>query len=106
MVKMALFEKKFLTELGGGLLSGMIDAALEAYFVANPEMANKFLYVPTVEPLPPADDWIVVGVSAVPYIYGKYGRKATAERIGGGALKYGAAMILHHIPVRAKWMVK
>jgi hypothetical protein len=91
--------------LGGGILSATIDAVIEAVYESNPaKWTNVFPFVPTIDPLPPADDWIVLGVSAVPYIYGKATKHEKVKDIGGGMLAYAIPMIIHHTIVRAARM--
>lgn len=91
--------------LGGATLSATIDGILDAIWAANPTYwGGKFPYVPTWDPyLPPADDWIVLGVSAVPYVIGKATNKPKVADVGGGMLAYAIPMIVHHIIVRTAY---
>jgi hypothetical protein len=99
---MAIFEKEFKEALPWATLAAVIDGALEALYVSNPtQWSGKFPYVPTLEPyLPPADDWLVLLISAAPYAYGVYARKPNAEKIGESMLHYSAPMIVHHTAYR------
>jgi hypothetical protein len=91
--------------LGGATLSATIDGIMEAIFASNPTYwSGKFPYVPTWDPyLPPADDWIVLGVSAAPYALGKLTKKPKVADIGGGMLAYAIPMFIHHIIVLVAW---
>ena len=90
-------------ELTGAVAAGLLDAGLEAVWASNPEYwSGRFPYVGTVDPLPPADDWLVLGVSAGVWALGKYVFKNPyVEGIGQGMLYYSVPMIIHHTVVRA-----
>jgi hypothetical protein len=91
--------------LGGGILSATIDGIMEAVYASDPaKWTNKFPFVPTIDPLPPADDWIVLGVSAVPYIAGKATKREKLGDVGGGMLAYAIPMVIYKIIVRAAQM--
>ncbi len=89
-------------KFGGAVGAGLLDAGLEALWASNKEYwTGRFPFVPTIEPLPPADDWIVLGVSAGLWAAGKYLlRNPMVEDIGEGMLFYSAPMIIHHTIVR------
>jgi hypothetical protein len=96
-----------LYRLLGAFTSGLVDAVLEGIYVSNPEYySGKFPYVPTIGPLPPADDWIVFGVSLAPWLAGKYMKRKALEEFGEGALLYSGPMMLHHTIVRGVSMMR
>lgn len=85
-----------MTRMGGALLSALVDTIEEAVWVSNPsEYSGKFPYVATVDPLPPYDDWVPLGVSAPVYVYGRYAKKQEkVETVGEGMLAYSVPMVL------------
>ncbi len=96
--------KETLTRMGGAVVAGIVDSAFEGYFMAHPEMANVFPYVPTIDPLPPVDDWLVLGASAVPLLLGAVTKNKLLTNIGEGMICYSAPMIIHHTILRASWL--
>lgn len=89
--------------MGGSVLAGLVDAGFEGYWAANPDVQGTFPYVPTVWPLPPADDFLVLGISAVPLLLGAITKNKLITNIGEGMLCYSAPMIVHHTILRASW---
>lgn len=95
-------DKKFATQLGGAIGAGLLDAGMEAVFVSDPaRWTNVFPFVPTIEPLPPADDWLVLGISAIAWGAGIASKNDTAKAIGEGMLAYSVPMIIGNTIIRA-----
>jgi len=87
--------------VGGAVTTAVVDSILEGYSLEwFPEYAGKPLF--GVEPLPPVDDWIILGVPAVLYLAGRFAKKASLKTFGLGGLIYAGPMIIHHMIVRAK----
>lgn len=85
----------------GAILSGMIDATFESIYASNPPYwTNKFPFVGTIKPLPPADDWIAAAISTAPYVAGRLMKNRRLEEIGLGGSLYSLAMFIHHIIMR------
>ena len=85
----------------GAILTGLFDAGLEALYASNKEeWEGKFPFVATIDPLPPADDWIVLGVPAAVTVAGLFVNEDVYSA-GLGGLLYAGPMILHHTIVRA-----
>ena len=96
--------QKTLTRMGGSVIAGLVDAGFEGYWAANPDTApGTFPYVDTVWPLPPADDFLVLGISAVPLLLGAVMKNDLITNIGEGMICYSAPMIVHHTILRASW---
>jgi hypothetical protein len=88
--------------VAGAVTTGIIDGVIEAIYTSNPDQwAGKFPFVKTVDPLPPADDWIVLAIPLLAYGIGKWRKSETAEDFGLGGLLYAGPMFIHHIIVRA-----
>lgn len=96
--------EKTLTRMGGAVVAGIVDSVFEGYFMAHPEMVGQFPFVPTIDPLPPADDFMVLGISAVPLLLGAVMKNKLLTSIGEGMICYSAPMIIHHTIVRASWL--
>ena len=92
-----------LVRAGGAVGASLIDAALEGYSVAM-GADGTFPFVPTVEPLPPVDDFIVLGISGGMMALGAVTKNKMLADIGEGMVLYSAPMIVHHTIVRASWM--
>jgi len=92
-----------LVRAGGAVGASLIDAALEGYSVAT-GADGTFPFVPTIEPLPPADDFIVLGISGGLMALGAVTKNAMLSDVGEGMVLYSAPMIVHHTIVRASWM--
>jgi hypothetical protein len=79
-------------------VSSTIDAILQGIWASDPaKWSGKFPYMPTIDPyLPPADDWLVLVSSLVPWLLGKYVVKDVEElkELGEGMLMYSAPMIV------------
>lgn len=89
----------------GAVSTGLLDGALEAIYELNPEKwGGKFPYIHTINPLPPLDDWIVLGVPLAVYGAGKWKKKEELKDIGLGGLLYAIPMFIHHIIIRSIWM--
>jgi hypothetical protein len=87
--------------LAGATTTAILDGILEAFSGEwFPEYAGKPLF--GVEPLPPLDDWAVLGVPAAIYLVGRFAKKEPLETFGLGGLTYAGPMIIHHMIVRAK----
>jgi hypothetical protein len=99
---MPIFESEFKEALPWATLAAVIDGALEAVWASNPtQWSGKFPYVPTYDPyLPPADDWLVLLISAIPYAYGVFAKSPRAEKIGESMIHYSLPMIVHHTVLR------
>lgn len=94
--------KEFMTRMGGALGAGVADAALEAVYNSNPtQYADKFPYIALPNPLPPLDDWLILGGSAAVYAVGKWRKKSSWTKVGEGALLYSVPMILWRIIIRS-----
>lgn len=103
-----LFTPAFLRRLGGAGISGLTDAGLEGYYhlyVEGTPAEGTFPWVSPLEPLPPYDDWAVLGLSAVTWLLGAWKNEKVKE-VGEGMMFYSVPMILHHTIVRATWMAK
>jgi hypothetical protein len=86
----------------GAVTTGIIDGAIEAIWESDPaKWTNKFPFVATVDPLPPADDWIVLAIPLLTYGIGKWRKSETAKDFGLGGLLYAGSMFIHHTIVRA-----
>ena len=92
-----------LVRAGGAVGASLIDAALEGYSVAM-GADGTFPFVPTVEPLPPVDDFIVLGISGAAMALGAVTKNKMLSDVGEGMVLYSAPMIVHHTIVRASWM--
>jgi hypothetical protein len=87
--------------IAGGTVTAAVDAILEAYSGEwFPQYAGKPLF--GFEPLPPLDDWVVLGIPAAVYLVGHFAKKASVKNFGLGGLLYAGPMIIHHIIFRAK----
>ena len=92
---------EFKDRLFGAIVSSIIDAVLEAPAYGKLPEQTWFppLYSPTVEPLPPVDDWIVTGVSGLGYFVGR-------KDFGEGMISYSIPMMVYTTIMRAGWMMK
>jgi len=98
-------KKDVLPLLGGALTTGAIDGVLEMIFDSDPaKWSGKFPYIETINPLPPVDDWIVLGIPAVTYAIGHYKKREDVKAFGLGGLLYAGGMFLHHIILRTRRM--
>jgi len=87
--------------LGGALLTGAIDGAMEIVWYTNPEKwSGKFPYIETIPQLPPVDDWIVLAIPTVLTIAGHVAKKPEVKTFGIGGLLYALGMFTHHILMR------
>lgn len=99
---------KFTTALAGALTGGGVDATLQITTDAYlPEVSNIPLF--GIEPLPPLDDWAVLGISLIPLLVGKYAmkngkNKNTVMDFGLGMALYSTGMIVKETIVRASLM--
>lgn len=94
-----------LVRAGGAVGASLIDAALEGYEIATGAAGRgEFPFVPTIEPLPPADDLLVLALSGGAMILGGVMKNALLSDVGEGMVLYSAPMIVHHTIVRASWM--
>ena len=84
----------------GAFISAGLDGLLEAksgdWF---PEHADKPLL--GIEPLPPLDDWAVLGVSTIPLAVGHLGKNEAVKSLGVGMTVYSGAMLLKNAIVRS-----
>ena len=88
----------------GAATTAAIDGILEMFPASNPQKwSGKFPYVPTIEPLPPVDDWIVLGIPAVTAAVGHFAKKEKIRNFGLGGLIYAVPMFIHHIIIRSVW---
>jgi len=55
--------------------------------------------------LPPVDDWIVFGVSLIPYGVGKYFKKKKTKTFGQGMTAYAIAMLVRNTIIRTMYHV-
>jgi hypothetical protein len=98
-------EKQEVVALGlGAVTIGVIKGAEELYFTLHPEMDRKFPYMNTVKPLPPLDDWIVLGIPAVITIVGIAAKKRALKYFGLGGLLFQGANFIRIIIMRSGWM--
>ncbi len=99
-----MIEKKdVLPLLGGALTAGAIDGILQMIVDSNPaKWSGKFPYIETIDPLPPVDDWIVLGIPAVTYAIGHFAKREKIKTFGLGGLLYAGGMFLHHIILRTR----
>lgn len=89
----------------GAFLTAVLDAAIEAVWASNKEYwTDRFPFVPTIGPLPPADDWIVLGVPAVVAFAGTVAGEDVASA-GIGGLLYAGPMMVHHTIVKSVEML-
>jgi len=92
--------------VAGGLVTGGIDGVIEMVYASNTEKwSGKFPFIPTIEPLPPLDDWIVLAVPLVALGVGHITKKEAVKNFGIGGLIYAGAMFLHHIIMNTRRMV-
>jgi len=92
---------------GGAIGTGVIDAILEGIYQSNPEeWTGKFPYLPTIDPLPPLDDWIVLGIPATIYGIGRWRKNKKIEAVGLGGLLYAGPMIIARTILRAILMTR
>lgn len=81
--------------LGAGIGDGILEVKAEEWF---PEQAGKPLL--GIEPLPPLDDWAVLGVSTIPLALGHLAKNDAAKSLGVGMTVYSGAMLLKNVIVR------
>ena len=87
-----MVNREFLQRLGGALTAALVDAALEIYTCSDTKpWADKPLF--GVEPLPPLDDWLVLGISLIPLLYGHFSHNYTIKTIGEGMTLYAIPML-------------
>ena len=86
-------SKDFLLLLGSGITIAAVDALIE---IGAPGIIPQ-----TPSPLPPGDDLISLGISAVPAIIGKVTKKPLYSSIGEGMLLYSGPTALKDSIVRA-----
>ncbi|GAI80756.1 unnamed protein product [marine sediment metagenome] len=101
----SLFTPAFLRRLGGAGASAIADGIME--FVYNRDSAywtGRFPFIPTIEPLPPLDDFLVLGGSVATWLLGAWKNEKVKE-VGEGATIYATAMILHHIIHRSAFVL-
>lgn len=100
-----LFTPAFARRLGGVGVSALADGGLEALYNSDPATwTGKFPFIGTIDPLPPLDDWLVLGGSMATWILGAWKNKKVKE-VGEGMTFYAAGMILHRTITRAAAMV-
>jgi hypothetical protein len=69
--------------VAGSVTTGIVDAIMEAIWESDPaKWTNKFPFVATVDPLPPADDWIVLAIPTLIYGYGRW-KKSEVVKVNG-----------------------
>jgi len=90
-----------LVRAGGAVGASLVDAILEGYYVANPGAEGTFPYVPTIEPLPPADDFVVLGISGGAMVLGALMGNDVLSDVGEGMILYSVPMIVHHTIVKS-----
>jgi len=89
----------------GAVATGVIDGIMEGFYnYTFPTYQNVFPFVKTIDPLPPADDWLILAVPALAYLYGRARGNAKAMDFGFGGLLYAGSMFIHHTIVRAARM--
>ena len=86
-------SKDFLLLLGSGITIAAVDALIE---IGAPGIIPA-----TPSPLPPGDDLISLGISAVPAIIGKVTKKPLYSSIGEGMLLYSGPTALKDGIMRA-----
>jgi len=92
--------RKETAEILGAFSAGILDGILEGIYIAKAEeLTGKFPYV-GIPQLPPADDWIVLGVSAAAFLLGRAAKSENAKAFGRGMLLYSAPMIAKVTTVR------
>jgi len=98
---------EILPYIAGSLTSAFIDGALESIYESDPaRWTNVFPFVGTIDPLPPADDWIVLAVPLASYAIGELTNDKFLKDFGVGGLLYAGPMIAHHTIVRYSRMTK
>jgi len=98
-------KKDVLPLIGGTLTAGAIDGVLEMIYDSDPaKWSGTFPYIETINPFPPIDDWIVLGIPAVAYVIGHYKKREDVKAFGLGGLLYAGAMFLHHAIIRTRRM--
>jgi hypothetical protein len=89
---------------GGAVTTGVIDGAIQMVHASDPaKWSGKFPYIPTIEPLPPVDDWIVLAVPTIALGVGHFTRREKIKAFGLGGLLYAIPMFIHHIMIRTVW---
>lgn len=86
--------------LGAGIGDAILEVKADEWF---PEQAGKPLL--GIEPLPPVDDWAVLGASLIPLGIGHFAKNDAVKSLGVGMALYAGPMIAHHMIVRASWQL-
>lgn len=86
-------DADFLIHLGGGFIAAVADAAVE---IGMPGIIPE-----TPSPLPPGDDFVNLGITAIPLIVGIAAKNDLAKTIGEGMLMYSGPNALKDGIVRA-----
>jgi len=85
--------RKETAEILGAFTAGILDGVLEGIYTSNPAYwTGKFPYV-GVSGVPPGDDWLVLGASALSYFFGRVAKRENVKAFGKGMLYYSAPMI-------------
>jgi len=92
--------------VASGVIDGILEAYHEAYIKGTPAEGKVFPYVPTVEPLPPVDDWIVLGIPAAAALIGHASGNDAVKDFGVGGLLYAGPMIVHRVMIRSVWLMQ
>jgi len=86
----------------GAAITAGIDGAIETVWASDTaKWSGKFPYVPTIDPLPPVDDWIVLGIPTAITLAGHFAKKEKVRNFGLGGLLYAVPMFMHHIIIRS-----
>lgn len=87
----------------GALTSVSVDVGLEIFFPREKAEWMRWGHpLFGIEPLPPLDDWLVLGTSAAVFLAGYLTKRDTVRQFGEGMLLYSGPMIIHHMFRRAK----
>lgn len=87
--------------VAGAVTTAVVDGVIEMFPYTNPNKYNgKFPFITTVEPLPPADDLIVLAIPTAITAIGHFTKQTKIRDFGLGGLLYAGPMIIHHMILR------
>ena len=90
----------------GAAAFGVVKGIDEGYFVTHPTYGRKFPYEETINPLPPVDDWIILGAAALITGVGHAIKNDKVRNFGAGGLLFQGANVIRIIVIRGLAMSK